>query len=85
MREDTGVHETFDDRIVGEIAGCWFRLRCCVMCELNRVSPLCYTIGRKVFTLDKRDKAHTIASNRFGDPSTARSHSRENAIISPSN
>src|SRR6516164_9228937 len=43
-----------------------------------------YAIGICVITFDSRVRPHTAASSRFGEPSTARSHSRENAIISAS-
>jgi hypothetical protein len=35
-------------------------------------------------TFDNRVSPHTMASSRFGEPSTERSYSRLNAIISPS-
>src|SRR5215468_5715437 len=43
-----------------------------------------YAIGMCVITFDSRVKPHTAASSRFDEPSTARSHSRKNAIISAS-
>src|SRR5262245_14865569 len=36
-----------------------------------------YAIGICVITFDSRVRPHTAASSRFGEPSTARSHSRE--------
>src|SRR5262249_35786372 len=42
-----------------------------------------YAIGICVITFDSRVRPHTAALSRFGEPSTARSHSRENASSPP--